>query len=55
MCWLKMYSELKEIELCYLGKYRYWKEIEFCWFGNVQRVEGNRIVLTRGCRVNGRK
>jgi hypothetical protein len=26
-----------------------------CWFGDVQRVEGNRIVLVWGCTENGRK
>jgi hypothetical protein len=26
-----------------------------CWFGDVQRVEGNRIVLVWGCRESGRK
>jgi hypothetical protein len=35
--------------------YREWKEIELCWFGDVQRMEGNRIVLVRGCTENGRK
>jgi hypothetical protein len=35
--------------------YREWKEIELCWFGDVQKVEGNRIVLVWGCTENGRK
>jgi hypothetical protein len=26
-----------------------------CWFGDVQRVEGNRILLVWGCTENGRK
>jgi hypothetical protein len=26
-----------------------------CWFRDVQRVEGNRIVLVWGCTENGRK
>jgi hypothetical protein len=26
-----------------------------CWFGDVQRMEGNRIVLVWGCTENGRK
>jgi hypothetical protein len=35
--------------------YRGWKEIELCWFGDVQRMEGNRIVLVWGCTEDGRK
>jgi hypothetical protein len=34
--------------------YREWKEIELCWFGDVQRVEGNRIVLVWGCAESER-
>jgi hypothetical protein len=26
-----------------------------CWFGNVQRVDGNRIVLVWGCTDSGWK
>jgi hypothetical protein len=26
-----------------------------CWFGDVQRMEGNRIVLVWGCTESGRK
>jgi hypothetical protein len=26
-----------------------------CWFGDVQRMEGNIIVLIWGCAENGRK
>jgi hypothetical protein len=35
--------------------YREWKEIELYWFGDVQRMEGNRIVLVWGCTENERK
>jgi hypothetical protein len=35
--------------------FREWKEIELFWFGDVQRIEGNRIVLVWGCTENGRK
>jgi hypothetical protein len=28
--------------------YSEWKERELCWFGDVQKVEGNRIVLVLG-------
>jgi hypothetical protein len=28
---------------------------KLCWFGDVQRMEGNRIVLVWGCKENGRK
>jgi hypothetical protein len=35
--------------------YRKWKGIELVWFGDVQRVEGNIIVLVWGCTENGRK
>jgi hypothetical protein len=38
-----------------LGIYREWKEIELCWFRDVQRMEGNRIVLVWGCTEIGRK
>jgi hypothetical protein len=35
--------------------YREWKEIKLCWFGDVQRMEGNKIVLVWGCTESGRK
>jgi hypothetical protein len=35
--------------------YREWKEIELCWFGDLQRMEGNIIVLVWGCTENGWK
>jgi hypothetical protein len=34
---------------------REWKEIELGWFGDVQRIEGNRIVLVWGWTESGRK
>jgi hypothetical protein len=35
--------------------YSEWKEIELCWFGDLQRMEGNGILLVWGYTVNGRK
>jgi hypothetical protein len=37
------------------GIYRARKEIEWCWFEDVQRKEGNGILLVCGCKGNGRK
>jgi hypothetical protein len=49
-----MYRDWKEIGLCWFGEYREWKEIKLCWFGDVQRVEGNIILLVWGFTVTGR-